>query len=124
MGSNDLKSREQGDSTQQEVSRPSVISSNLSIKGNLTTLGAVHIDGTILGDIQAHNIVIGEKGYIRGNIVTNIIEVHGFITGDITGRIVDLKATAHVIGNTTHEAITIEKGACLDGNFQTTDPDR
>ncbi len=115
-----LYSRERREPAQQEVSRPSVIVSNLRIQGNLISRGEVRIDGTIEGDVQATNIVIGEKGSVTGKVTADTIDVHGFVIGDITGRIIELKATAHVIGDTTHEVITIEKGACLDGNFKRT----
>jgi len=124
MSSNDLRLRDQGGPKQQEVSQPSIISSNLRINGNLESIGEVRIDGTIFGDIHAPNIVIGETGSVSGNIDTDTIDVHGFVAGDIVGRIVELKATAHVIGDTTHEVITIEKGACMDGNFQTMGQDK
>jgi len=119
MDSNELKLRDLEGPARQEVSRPSVISTNLRINGNLITHGEVHINGTIFGDVQASKIVVGEKGSVTGDIVTDTIDVHGFVAGDIVGRTVKLKATAHIIGDTTHEAITIDKGACLDGNFQT-----
>ena len=115
-----LSSRERVNPAQQEVSGPSVISSSLLIQGNLITRGVVHIDGTIEGDVQAANIVVGEKGSVTGNVIADTIDVHGFVHGNITSRIVELKATAHVIGETTHEVIAIENGACLDGKFTRT----
>ncbi len=111
---------ERGNSSKQEVSRPSVISSNLLIQGNMITPGEVRIDGTVEGNVKATNIVVGEKGSITGNVIADTIDVRGFVQGDITGRVVELQATAHVIGETTHEVIVIEKGACLDGKFRRT----
>ena len=104
--------------------RPSVIGSNLRVQGNLISCGEVRIYGTIEGDVQATNFVLGEKGTVAGNVIADTIDVHGFVHGDITGRNVKLKATAHVIGDTTHEVISVEKGACLDGNFKRTRQDQ
>jgi cytoskeletal protein CcmA (bactofilin family) len=111
-----VSTHERKNPAQQEVSQPSAISSNLFIHGNIITPGEVRIDGTIEGDIEATKITVGEKGSITGNINADTIDVHG----DITSRIINLKATAHVIGDTTHEVISIDKGACLDGKFKGT----
>ena len=104
---------------QPEIPVPSVVGSNMNINGNLTSLGTIHVDGAILGDIRAANTVVSEEGTVIGNIQSDTVDVHGFVTGDIAGRVVILRSTAHIIGDTSHEEITIEKGACLDGNFYT-----
>ena len=103
---------------QQEVPRPSVIRSNLHIQGNLISGSEVRIDGSIKGDVQAKNIVVGKGGSVEGNVIADTIDVYGFVFGGIIGRIVELKSTAHVVGDTTHEVISVEKGACLVGNFK------
>ena len=103
--------------TQLEAQPPSLISHGLRIVGDLKSGGEVHIGGTIEGDIQATHIVIGEKGSLTGNVEAEIIVVHGFVCGDIKAHTVELKATAHVVGDTTHGELRVEKGACLDGNF-------
>jgi len=113
-----LWSRGRRHQTQQNVPQISIINSNLSIRGNLKTGGEIHINGAIFGDIQASKIIVGEKGSISGGIITDTIKVHGFIGGDIIGRIIELKMTGHVIGDTEHDDLIVEKGACLNGNFK------
>lgn len=108
---------EREDPAQQEAP-PSIISNSLRINGDLKSAGHVHIDGIITGDLQAASVVVGEKGSIEGNVEADSIEVHGFVSGNITARVVEFRATAHVVGDTTHEELLVEKGACLDGNFQ------
>ena len=44
--------------------------------------------------------------------------VHKDAAGNIAARAVDLRASAHVVGDTTHDDLQVEKGACLDGNFR------
>jgi cytoskeletal protein CcmA (bactofilin family) len=114
-----MNSNERESKNHPEISLPTVVGSNLNINGNLTSLGTIHIDGTVLGDIRVTNIVVSEEGTVIGKIISDTVDVHGFVTGDISGRDVILRSTAHVIGDTSHENITIEKGACLDGNFYT-----
>lgn len=98
---------------------PSLIDRNLRVRGTLESGGVVQIDGTVDGDIQATRIVITEKGIVTGNIIVDTIDVRGFVRGNIEARIVELRSTAHVIGDTAHQFLRVEKGACLDGNYRT-----
>ena len=102
----------------QHVVPESIISNDLRITGDLKSDGYIYIDGTINGDLEAASIVVRKTGSIEGNITTDTVEVHGFVSGNITARAVDFRATAHVVGDTTHDDLQMEKGACLDGNFR------
>lgn len=109
---------EQEDLAQREAP-PSIISEGTRVVGDLKSDGHVHIDGTIKGDLQAAvSVVIGEEGSIKGNVAADTINIHGFVSGDITARVVEIRATAHVVGDTMHDDIYVEKGACLDGDFR------
>lgn len=98
----------------------SVIGQGMQITGNLKSDGVVQIDGAIKGDLEAARIVVGENGVIEGNLDADTVEVHGFIQGNITARVADFRAIAHVVGDTAHQDLRVEKGACLDGNFKNT----
>ncbi len=102
----------------QQETPPSIVSKSLRINGVLKSIGHVHIDGTIKGDLQVASVVVGEKGSIEGNVYADTIKVHGFVSGNITARVVEFGTTAHFVGDTTHEDLRVEKGACLDGNFR------
>ncbi len=106
---------------QEAAPRPSLIGGNLRVRGNLVSGGAVQIKGTVDGDVQATSIVISEKGAVKGNMVADTINVQGFVRGNIEARVAELEATAHVIGDTTHQVLRVERGACLDGNYRTVD---
>ena len=105
--------------TQEAAPRPSLIGGDLRVQGTLKSGGTVHIEGTVEGDVQATSIIVGEKGSVTGNVVTDTIVVYGFVRGNIEARTVELEATAHVIGDTMHQVLRVEKGACLDGNYRT-----
>jgi cytoskeletal protein CcmA (bactofilin family) len=114
----DSPPRDPTDPAQEAAPKPSLIGENLLVRGTLESSGAVHIDGTVDGDVQAASIVVNEKGAVTGNMVADAIGVHGFVRGNIEARIVELEATAHVIGDTTHQVLRVERGACLDGNYR------
>jgi cytoskeletal protein CcmA (bactofilin family) len=107
------------------VAPASIISNGLRITGDLKSTGHVHIDGILKGNLEADSVVVGKKGSIEGNVAADTIEVLGFVSGNINARFVEFRATAHIVGDTTHEELRVEKGACLDGNFKmraTTEP--
>lgn len=114
MDSYDL-SPQQGARTR---SGPSVLSSDLTVKGNITTQGDVQIEGTVEGDIRAHQLTVGESATIRGEIVAEEVIVNGRVVGRVRGLKVRLSATARVEGDIVHKTIAIESGAHFEGSVQ------
>lgn len=99
-------------------SGPSVLSSDLTVKGNITTQGDAQIEGTVEGDIRAHQLTVGESATIRGEIVADEIIVNGRVVGRVRGLKVRLSATARVEGDIVHKTIAIESGAHFEGSVQ------
>jgi len=97
---------------------PSVLSSDLTVKGNIQTQGDIQVEGTIEGDIRAHQLVVGESATIRGEIVAEEIVVNGRVVGRVRGLKVRLSATARVEGDIIHKTIAIESGAHFEGSVQ------
>ncbi|RCW86695.1 bactofilin family protein [Paracoccus lutimaris] len=100
------------------TSGPSVLSSDLTVKGNIQTQGDIQVEGTIEGDIRAHQLVVGESATIRGEIVAEEIVVNGRVIGRVRGLKVRLSATARVEGDIIHKTIAIESGAHFEGSVQ------
>lgn len=94
---------------------PSVIGSDLSIVGNLTSKGQVQIDGQVQGDINASHVIIGERASITGGIRAQEVVVRGQVMGSIHGKRVMLQAQSHVEGDIYHQALAIEQGAFFEG---------
>ncbi|TBN44009.1 polymer-forming cytoskeletal protein [Paracoccus subflavus] len=99
-------------------STPSVLSSDLTVTGNIRTEGDIQIEGTVEGDIRAHQLVIGESATIRGEIVGDEVVVNGRVIGRVRGLKVRLTATARVEGDIIHKTIAIESGAHFEGSVQ------
>lgn len=97
---------------------PSILSSDLSVTGNLKTQGDIQIEGQIDGDIRAHQLTVGESATIRGEIVAEDIVVNGRVVGRVRGLKVRLSATARVEGDIIHKTIAIESGAHFEGSVQ------
>lgn len=97
---------------------PSLLSSDLTIKGNLITSGDVQVEGTVEGDIHAHLLTVGEGATVKGEVVADDVVVHGRVVGRLRGLKVRLTASAKVEGDIVHKTIAIESGAHFEGSVQ------
>ena len=99
----------------------SILSSDLTVVGNLRTSGDIQVEGTVEGDIRAHLLTVGESATIRGEIVADDIVVNGRVIGRVRGLKVRLTSTARVEGDIIHKTIAIESGAHFEGSVQRQD---
>lgn len=95
---------------------PSIISSDLTINGNLTSEGDVQVDGTVEGDIISNKLTVSSSATVRGAIEAETVVVAGHVTGQIKARHVTLAKTARVIADVIQERLSIEPGAFFEGN--------
>ncbi len=97
---------------------PSILSSDLTIKGNLKTSGDIQVEGTVEGDIRAHLLTVGEGATIKGEIMADDVVVNGRVIGRVRGLKVRLTSSARVEGDIIHKTIAIESGAHFEGSVQ------
>lgn len=100
---------------------PSILSSDLTIKGNITTTGDIQVEGMIEGDLRAHLLTVGEGATVKGEIIADDVVVNGRVIGRLRGLKVRLTATARVEGDIIHKTIAIESGAHFEGSVQRQD---
>lgn len=99
----------------------SVLSSDLTVVGNLKTTGDIQIEGTVEGDIRAHLLTIGETATVRGEVMADDVVINGRIIGRVRGLKVRLTSSAKVEGDIIHKTIAIESGAHFEGSVQRAD---
>ena len=104
-----------------ENSPPSLLSTDLFIKGNLTTSGDIQIEGEVEGNIKASLLTVGQNAKIKGEINTNELIINGFVSGTIRSKKVNLTSSAKVEGDIIHNTIAIETGAHFEGSIEKTD---
>lgn len=97
---------------------PSILSADLTVVGNIKTQGDIQIEGTVEGDVRAHQLVVGETATIKGEILGDDVVVNGRVVGRVRGLRVRLTATARVEGDIVHKTIAIESGAHFEGSVQ------
>ncbi len=100
------------------ASGSSVISKDLTIDGNMSSDGAIQLEGSVKGEIRCRSLEIMEGGVLDGQIICDTLRVRGKVRGGIDARIVYLDESADVRGDILHGVLNILPGAYLEGRLQ------
>jgi cytoskeletal protein CcmA (bactofilin family) len=100
---------------------PSIISEDLTIRGNVTSKGEIQVDGEIEGDISCSSLLVGDKSKVTGGVAAEDVVVRGHIVGSIRGLRITLQAQSHVEGDIFHQSLAIEQGAYFEGKSRRSD---
>ena len=97
----------------------SIIGPGMTISGDISTDGSVRVEGAVHGTIRAgKSVILGQGGYVEGNIFTNDAVLGGTVAGSIvaTNRL-ELQGTCVVEGeiSTRAERLKLEEGARFSG---------
>ncbi|MFC3050950.1 bactofilin family protein [Kordiimonas pumila] len=103
---------------------PSIIASDVEIKGNIKTSGELQLDGTIIGDLACGGLAMGETGSVVGTIIADTVSIRGTVKGEVRARSVRLEQSAVIEGDIYHESLSVEAGAKLTGHFAHTSSPR
>ncbi len=100
---------------------PSVLSSDLTIHGNVRSSGDIQVEGNVEGDIRAAMLIVGETATVKGEVIAEEVIVHGRVVGRLRGLKVRLSTSARCEGDIVHKTIAIESGAHFEGSVQRQD---
>jgi cytoskeletal protein CcmA (bactofilin family) len=95
-----------------------VLAGGTVVTGSIVTDSDFRLDGRIEGDINCKGkIVVGHKGSISGNIISDNAEILGMVEGTI--RIKEkliFKSSANIKGDVFSQTLEIEPGAHFNGS--------
>ena len=98
--------------------RPVNIGPSILIKGELTGMEDLTIDGTVEGKIELrdHKLTVGPNGKIKADIYAEVVTITGEVKGNVYGQgKVELGETAILQGNIVSPRISIADGAQFKG---------
>ncbi|MDJ0607909.1 MAG: polymer-forming cytoskeletal protein [Kiloniellales bacterium] len=93
----------------------SIISSDLTIKGNLVCTGDLRIEGRVDGDITCRTLTLGAQPVINSKVTAETVRICGEFTGEVRARKVILTDTAKVKGDIYQDVLQLDKGAAFEG---------
>lgn len=88
------------------------------IKGEIQAAGSMRIDGEIDGSLDLKgNLVIGERGRVKGNVMVDSVLVAGTVHGNIKaqGRI-EITSTGTIEGDVESNSFIVEEGGRYQGH--------
>ena len=94
-----------------------VLGRSAFIRGELSAEGAFRIDGTIEGTVALRaQVVIGESGTVRGDVIGSDVVVAGQIIGNVrcSGHL-EILAKGKVEGDIAAQSVRIETGGVFRG---------
>ncbi len=94
---------------------PTIISSDMTIDGSISSQGEVQVDGHVKGNIIAQKIVIGKTGYIEGELKAKTVTIRGRLIGTIKAEMVEIETGANVSSDILHTSFTIQANAIFTG---------
>lgn len=95
----------------------SFIGSEVTIAGNVSGQGDLHLDGTIEGDLACNSLILGAGGRVKGNIQAAKATIAGQVEGTIDARELIVEKSARVRGDLSYDSVSIETGAQVDGRL-------
>ena len=100
-----------------DVNDVSHISAGTVIKGEISSLNDIRIDGTVEGKIYSKGkIVVGENSVVTGSLLCTNVDFWGKMEGDIYVKdTMTLKGAASVNGNINVRKFQVEMGAQING---------
>ena len=101
---------------EQEIS--TIIGDGFVFTGELQGSSVIRIEGKIIGNVNVDaGVVLGEKGFIEGNIKSQSVIIYGTVNGDVKSTHLEIKKTGHVNGEITTDSLEIELGAQYNGKL-------
>jgi cytoskeletal protein CcmA (bactofilin family) len=95
-----------------------LIGNGTQITGDVSSNGDIRIDGNITGNLSTRGkLVVGETGFLKGEIVCKSADVSGKIEGKINvSELLTLKPSSVIHGDIITLRLAIEPGAMFTGN--------
>ena len=96
-----------------------IIGEGATIKGEIVEENEITVNGSIDGDIQCKNLIVGKTGSIKGKIKADTLYVEGSIEGEINVKeLLKLMSSSYVSGKMSYGSLQINEGGKLLGELE------
>ena len=96
----------------------SIIDKNMIFKGEVYFQGKARIDGTITGNVEGEHLILSETGKIVGDLIVSSFNCYGTFEGNIKAAMCIARKNCSILGKIEAENLTVEPGACIQGEIQ------
>ena len=96
-----------------------IIGEGATIKGEIIEENEITVNGSVDGDIQCKNLIVGKTGSIKGKIKADTLYVEGSIEGEIhVKELLKLMSSSYVSGKMSYGSLQINEGGKLLGELE------
>jgi cytoskeletal protein CcmA (bactofilin family) len=98
-----------------------VVGEGVAISGEFSVPGRAVVNGSIVGDLQADELLVGESGKITGSVRVRKADIHGETHEKLSAsELLTIRVTGRVNGNISFGGIEIERGGLMQGYLSPT----
>lgn len=103
-----------------------VIGHGTDVNGTLHFFGGLHVDGRIVGDVEAEGgasgsgsaLTLGTSGVIEGNLTVPHVVIDGTVVGDVRAALrAELASGARIQGTVYYGLLEMDEGAEVNGKL-------
>ena len=95
-----------------------IIGVGANINGTIKENNEISIQGTVEGDVECKDLIIGKSGILKGKIKTDSLSVEGNVEGELTVKgLLKLMASGTVSGKISYGSLQINEGGKLMGEL-------
>ena len=98
-------------------SKPSILSEGFSFRGEIAAKGAIHVEGSLNGQIQVDELTIGARGQVDGVVTCSSLLIKGKFSGTATCSELIVTSSASVDGHVVYRTLSVQKGASIKGEL-------
>ena len=99
------------------ASKPSILSEGFSFRGEISAKGAIHVEGSLNGQIQVDELTIGSRGQVEGVVTCSSLHIKGKFSGTATCSELIVTSSASVDGHVVYQTLSVQKGASIKGEL-------
>jgi len=99
------------------ANKPSILSEGFSFRGEIAAKGAIHVEGSLNGQIQVDELTIGARGQVEGVVTCSSLHIKGKFSGTATCNELIVTSSASVDGHVVYQTLSVQKGASIKGEL-------
>ena len=96
-----------------------IIGEGYVFTGELQGSSIIRIEGKVIGNVNVESgVILGENGFIDGNISSRSVIIYGTVNGNIKTTQLEIKKTGQIHGEISTDTLEIELGAKYNGQLK------
>lgn len=96
----------------------SIIGQDMQLVGDISFKGKLRLDGKAEGNIQGDYLILGDTGFVVGDIVANIFVCSGRVQGNVNVKKLHVIKSGTINGKVETTDLAVESGAALNGEIK------